>query len=474
MLIIFIILSIVLSLTVLINKNRVILMIISTIYTLSLGALSVYAYHHINELDSLFFMFDPLAVLLSAVLAVLVPFVFYFSNLYMKRHPSKPQYISIYYAALIMLITAMICAYFAENFGVLWVSIEATTLFVSVLVFFDRTKAALEAAWKYLFVSSFGLAIAFAGILFLGITAINSGITSLSMANLLAVAGEMDAMWLKISFLLIFTGFSVKMSLMPLFAVAIDAKTIAPSPVNALMSTALVNVGFVGVFRMFTIMAQTDAKGWAQNILLIAGLVSIFIAAIQMLRVKRLKRLYAFSSMEHMGIVVIGMAVGGLGYYAAILHLVFHSLVKAGLFFQIGQIRQFFKSFWLKDSGNYFRLNPIGGLALIMGAISILAIPPSGLFVSEFLVFKAMFASHFYFSAILVLCLLSVIIYVFSKFIFHFLFAQESEGAEANTLKANPFESIPQFVLFGLVIYLGINPPQFFTDLIHAAVGILM
>ena len=474
MLIIFIILSIVLSLVVLLNKNRFILASITSVYTFLLAAISVYAFIHINEMDSLFFKFDPLGVILAFVLAVLVPFAFYFSSLYIRRHSSKPKHISIYYAALIMLITAMICAYFAENFGVLWVSIEATTLFVSVLVFFDRTTAALEAAWKYLFVSSFGLAIAFTGILFLGIIASNSGITNLSMAKLLSVASVMDTLWLKISFLLIFTGFSIKLSVIPLFAVAIDAKTIAPSPVNALMSTALVNVGFVGVFRIYTIIAHTGILVWAQHILLIAGIVSIFIAAIQMLRVKRLKRLYAFSSMEHMGIVLVGMAVGGVGYYAAILHLVFHSFVKAGLFFQIGQIRQFFTSFWLKDSGHYFRLNPIGALALILGTFSILAIPPSGLFVSEFMMFKAMFLGKQYVAAILILCLLTVIIYVFIKFIFHLLFAPKPDTIETDTQKISPYESIAQFALFSFVIYLGIHPPYIFTDLIHAAVGILM
>ena len=372
-----------------------------------------------------------------------------------------------------MFITAMVSAYFTENMALLWVSIEATSLFVSILIFHSRDKNAMEATWKYLFISSVGLAIAFIGILFLSIVASENGVSDLNFSSLLEIAQNMNPIWVKISFILILTGFSVKMSIFPLYAVAIDAKTMAASPVNALMSTALVNVGFIGIFRIFTIIAKTSAFVWAQHILMIVGVVSILITAIQLTRVKRLKRLLAFSSMEHMGLVVIGLAVGGIGFYAAILHLIFHSLIKAGLFYQLGSIRHYFKSIWIKDTGIYFKLNPLGALALILGILSILAIPPSGLFISELMIFKALFFNANYFVAIFVLFLLSVIIYIIAKRTFHLLYADVSNDLLAENIKPNPYETISQFVLFGLVIYLGINPPLFFTDLINAAITVL-
>lgn len=469
----FIILAVILSISVFLSKNKYVNYIALFIFSLSLITLSIYSYIHINEYDSRYFQFDSLAVLMMFVLSTISIPAFYHSHLYNKRKRDDDKKKSLYNAALIMFITAMTVAYFTVNFALLWVSIEATSLFVSILIFHSRTKSAMEATWKYLFISSVGLAIAFIGILFLSIVANENGVTNLNFVNLINAAQNMDTLWLKVAFVLILTGFSVKINIFPLYAVAIDAKTMVASPVNALMSTALVNVGFVGIYRIFVIISKTSALEWAQHILMIVGVISIFIAAIQLSRVRRMKRLLAFSSMEHMGLVVIGLAVGGIGYYAAILHIIFHSLIKAGLFFQLGSVRNYFISIWLKNTGSYFKINPLGAIALILGIISILAIPPSGLFISEFMIFKALFLSKYYYIAIFVLILLSVIIYTIIKRIFHLLYSDISKNKLNKTVKENPYESISQFVLFGLVIYLGINPPIFLTDLINSAIAIL-
>jgi hydrogenase-4 component F len=283
----------------------------------------------------------------------------------------------------------------------------------------------------------------------------------------------MSPVWLKMAFILVLTGFSAKMGLFPLYTVAVDAHTVAPPPISAFISTTLMNVGFLGIFRVFTVIAQTEVLQWAQNVLLIVGVVSVFMSAIQLLRIKHYKRMFAFSSLEHMGIVALGMGIGGLGFYAAVLHLVFHSLAKAGLFYQIGQMHEFFKSYWIKDAAGYFKKNPIGGLSLILGTISILAIPPSGLFVSEFLTFKAMFLTRHYYIAIFVLLLITTIIYTFAKNAFHLLYDEDSNVKAIEEVKINPYETISQFILFGLLIYLGINPPLFFTDLINVAIAVL-
>jgi len=434
---------------------------------------NIYAYLHIDTVDSLYFKFDSLGIILAFVLSILSISTFYHSYLYLKRHQFTAKQEAGYYASLIMLITAMTSAYFAENIAVLWISIETTTLFVSILIFFERTKEALEAAWKYLFISSVGVALAFIGILFLSITASSNGMTDLSLSHLIETANSMNTIWLKMAFLLVLTGFSAKMGLFPLHTVAVDAHTVAPPPISAFISTTLMNVGFLGIFRIYTIIAQTQIIHWVQNVLLIAGILSVFISAIQLLKIRHYKRMFAFSSLEHMGIVALGLGIGGIGYYAAILHLVLHSFVKAGLFYQIGQVHRYFKSYWIKDVAGYFKLNPIGGIMLILGFISILAIPPSGMFVSEFLVFKAMFMAKHYYIGIFVLLLLTLIIYSFSKNIFHLLYGEAEVKTTIEKFKPNNYETISQFVLFGLAIYLGINPPVFFTDLINSAIAIL-
>jgi len=468
----FIISSTLISLTVFFAKNNIVTKLLSNIFLVSLLAIIVYAYAHIEQMNSIYYKFDNLGLLLAFILGILSLATFYHSQLYLKRHQFTNKQEAIYYASLIMLITAMMSAYFAENIAVLWVSIEATTLFVSILIFHERSKDALEASWKYLFVSSVGVALAFIGILFLSITASNNGITDLSLSHLLEISQKMTPIWLKMAFLLVLTGFSAKMGLFPLHTVAVDAHTVAPPPISAFISTTLMNVGFLGIFRVFSIISQTEVLHWAQNVLLIIGVLSVFMSAIQLLKIKHYKRMFAFSSLEHMGIVALGLGVGGVGYYAAILHIVFHSFVKAGLFYQIGQVHQFYKSYWIKDVVGYFKRNPVGGLVMILGVISILAIPPSGLFISEFLTFKAMFLAQHYYIGILVLALLTIIIYSFSKNTFHLLYDDE-KIVETEAIKANPYESISQFILFGLVVYLGINPPVFFTDLINSAIAIL-
>jgi len=473
MFLIFIIISIIISLSIYLIKNNFYTIIVRNLFLLLLFSIIGYAYLHFEETNSWYFKFDSLGILLSFILGILSIATFYHSVLYLKRHKCSARHKAGYYSSLIMLITAMLSAYFSENIAVLWVSIETTTLFVSILIFHERTKEALEAAWKYLFVSSVGVALAFIGILFLCITASSNGITDLSLNHLLSITQSMNPLCLKLAFLLVLTGFSAKMGLFPLHTVAIDAHTVAPPPISAFISTTLMNVGFLGIFRIFTIIAKTDALHWAQNVLLIAGVISVFLSAIQLLKIKHYKRMFAFSSLEHMGIVAIGLGIGGIGYYAAILHLVFHSFAKAGLFYQIGQVYQFFKSYWIKDAAGYFKKAPIGGLSIILGMVTILAIPPSGLFVSEFLIFKAMFIHKYYYIAIFVLILLTIIIYSFSKNIFHLLYGKTNNVVQQESIKINPYEPISQFILFGLVIYLGINPPVFFTDLINAAIAIL-
>jgi len=473
MLNIFIILSFAISLSIFLLKNNTVTKILNIFFLGLLIAITIYSFNNLNLSEKTYFKFDSLGVLLTAVLCILSLATFYHSKLYLKRHWVEGKQQAVYYAALTMLITSMVSAYFSKNIAVLWVSIEATTLFVSLLISHERTKAAIEAAWKYLFVSSVGVALAFIGILFLSITANSNGVTDLNIAHLIKVAPLMNPVWLKMAFLFVVTGFSAKMGLFPLHTVAVDAHTVAPPPISAFISTTLMNVGFIGIFRVFTVISNTQVLHWAQNVLLIVGVLSVFISTIQLLKIKHYKRMFAFSSLEHMGIVALGLGIGGLGYYAAILHLVFHSFVKAGLFYQIGQVHQFYKSYWIKDVAGYFKRNPVGGLALILGFVSILAIPPSGMFVSEFLIFKAMFTKHIY-SAVFVLILLTVIIYSFSKNTFHLLYDKPEDNRLDTAIKANPFETVSQFILFGLVIYLALNPPHFFTDLIKASIAVLI
>ena len=458
---------------ILLLKNKTANLVLGLLFLSLQVGLTIYAFQHNGATDSRYFNFNSLGILLAMVLSILSITTFYHSFLYLKRHPGIILNDSLYYAALILLIASMMGAYFANHMGVLWFWLEATTLCVSVLIYHERTSIAIEAAWKYIFICSLGISFAFMGILFLSAVASAGGLTELYLDELTAAASGMNATWLKISFILVLTGFSAKWGIFPLHTVCVDAHTGAPPPISAFISTTLMNVGFLGVFRMYAIVAQTDALPWVNRILMICGIASILVSAMQLLRVTHFKRMFAFSSLEQMGIVALGLSAGGIGYYAAILHIVLHSFAKAGLFYQIGQVDSVYHSYWIKDSGGYMKINPLGAVVMLLLFITITAMPPSGLFVSELMVFKALFAGSHYFVGILALIILSVVIFVFGRNFSQLLYFHDSTKPMTKPVSINRTETISQFILVALIIYLAFDPPLFFTDLIHSAIAVL-
>lgn len=457
---------------ILLLRNKTINFALRCTFLLAQLGIVTYAFLHPGVTDSLYFNFDSIGIILATVLSILSIATFYHSYLYHKRHPVNLKNESIYYAFLILLITAMTGAYFTNHMGVLWAWLEATTLSVSVLIYHERTATSLEATWKYVFICSIGISIAFIGILFLSIVATKGGLTNLFLTDLMAAAKVMDMTWLKIAFLLLFTGFSAKLGIFPLHTVCVDAHTAAPSPISAFISTSLMNVGFLGIFRMYSIIAQTEAHHWANQILMISGVLSIAISAMQLLRVKHFKRMFAFSSLEQMGIVAIGLSVGGIGYYAAILHIVLHSFAKAGLFYQIGQVDSILHTYWIKDTGGYMKINPLGAVVLLLLFIMITAIPPSGLFVSELMVFKSLFREHHYLISIALLTFLSVSIFALGRNFMQLLYSTD-QGSPA-TVGVNKAETFSQFILIILILYMAYSPPLFFIKLINSAIANLV
>ncbi len=284
---------------------------------------------------------------------------------------------------------------------------------------------------------------------------------------------ELNPFWLKLAFLFIFTGFTAKMSLVPMFTASIDAKDTAPAPAGALLATGLINLGFIGFFRPYIIMANTPLHRWTNIIIGTAGILSIFLSTVYMLRVKNIKRMFAYSGMEHMGLVMIAIVAGGIGYYAAILHIILHSFVKSGLFFQFTQIYRVFQSKNIYYTGNYFKYNVTGAIALLAGFFCITAIPPSGMFVSEFLIFRSLFEAHMLIVLILILILLTTIIWAFGKNIFRLLFLPPVDFDDKDVPKINPWESASQFILFAIALYLGFNPPAEFVNLLKESVMLL-
>jgi hydrogenase-4 component F len=283
----------------------------------------------------------------------------------------------------------------------------------------------------------------------------------------------LNPFWLKLSFLFIFTGFTAKMGLVPMYTAGIDAKDKAPAPAGALFSSVLMNMGFIGIYRVYAVISHTQIQHWASVVIIISAVLSIFVATVYMTHIKNMKRMFAYSSIEHMGLIMLGLAVGGIGVYAAILHVMLHSFVKPTLFFQFNQIYRVYQSKSIYDVGNYFKYNKTGAMVVLLAFISATAMPPSGLFISEFLIFQSLFETHHFLILVFVLILLTMIIYGFGSNIFKLLFTPPIIIDESRIPRISPWDSLSQFILLALAAYLAYNPPAVFVQLIQDAVKLI-
>ncbi len=471
---IYLILSLLISAAVFLFKNKKISYSLTVIFILLQWTLTVYEYLNLDNTQLEYFTPDAIGIILLAVLSIIAASSFLYSYIYLEERGDSPKVISTYLSALILLITALSCAYLANHVAIAWIFVEITTLSSSVLIYHRRTERTLEGSWKYIFICSISVSLIFIGILFLGLATQQAKVGDLFYSNLFNNANLLDEFWLKASFLFIFTGYTAKSGLVPMYTAGIDAKDKAPSPASAIFSSALMNVGFVGIFRMYGIVAKTSVHQWASIVLIISAVLSLFIAAAYMMHVKSFKRMFAYSSVEHMGIVMVGLAMGGVGYFGSVLHIILHSFTKASLFYQYGSVFRVIKSKFIQDAGDYFEKNISGALVLLLGFFMITAVPPSGMFISEFYIFRSMFEKGYIWLLIIAVILISVIIWSLGENIFKLLF-HKAEAVESNgDNKENKgfWESVPQFALLALVIYLGFNPPNFLIQLINQAVKI--
>lgn len=471
MLLLYLFIAFSLAILIFINKNRFVNNIFIISFLLLQSGFTVYVCLNYKITVFEYFTADSLAVLLLITLTLISIASFFHSNLYLNRHDETIRSRNIYFSAMIILITSLSAAYLSNHIAVTWIFTELTTLSASALIYHHRNKLALEGTWKYIFICAISITFVFIGILFLSLALKNTGSTDLSFSNLVKYQKSLNIFWLKLAFLFIFTGFTAKLGLVPMFTAGIDAKDNAPAPAGALLSSVLMNVGFVGIFRFYIIISNTEISHWANLIIFIAAVLSIFIAAIYMSKVQNIKRMFAYSGIEHMGLVMLGIAAGGIGYYGAILHIILHSFVKSSLFFQFSQIYAVFRTKNIRQTGNYFKYNPIGAVVLLLGFISATAMPPSGMFISELYIFKALFQSHNILILIFVLGLLTIIIWSFSKNVMKILFLDIPNFDQTKIQKFSRLESISQFIFLFTAIWLGLNPPQVFVNLLNDVVS---
>lgn len=420
-----------------------------------------------------FFNLDALSIImLGTLLVVSVPVLFH-SIVYFKDsdHAEKASK-GLYYSALAVLILALAAGYLADHIVVTWIFTEVTTLASGFLIYHHRNSTSLEAVWKYVFVCAISVTFIFIGILLWSLALIEIGVTDLHYSTIRDFAAVMNPLWLTLGFIFIFTGYTVKMGLFPMFTAGIDAKDAAPSPSAAMLSSVLLNLGFVGIFRTFAVVEASAFDTWGRMLLIATALITLFISTVYMVKIKNIKRMWAYSSIEHSSLVCLGIAFGPIGAYFAILHLVMHSFVKAGLFLHFTQIWRVYKTKAIDEMGGYLELNPFGAVVLLLGMLSVTAVPPSGLFMSELGIFGVLLGSGQWFVFVLLVLFLTVLIWACIKATLRLIFLPCTR--ELNPGKIAWWEPISQLALFCLTIYIGYAQPAFLCDLIREAASLLL
>jgi hydrogenase-4 component F len=307
-----------------------------------------------------------------------------------------PPFVRFYHAMYQVLMFAMNLALIANNIGLMWVAIELATLTTVVMVGIYRTHEALEAAWKYFILGSVGIALALFGTILVYMAArpvIGEGLDAMVWSVLVARASAFDPALLDVAFVFLLLGYGTKIGLAPLHAWLPDAHAEGPTPISAVLSGLLLNVALYALLRFKMLLAVNPAAIAPGPLMVTLGLVSLVFAAFMLYRRRDIKRMFAYSSIEHMGIITFAFGMGGpLANFAGLLHMTMHSLTKSAIFFAVGHVAQVKRTQRIADMGGLTESHPVLGWTLILGVVAIAGLPPLGIFTSEFLVVSSTFA----------------------------------------------------------------------------------
>lgn len=436
---------------------------ITTLLAMNIGRESTQPYFVVDNTNLIFLIVLSLVFLMVAL----------YNNGYVKTFNYPDRRIRNYSFMILIFVLAMTGTILSTDLGLAWVLVEATTLSSAYLIYFNKSKHSIEAAWKYVFICSIGIALAFVGIILLNIS--TGSVNTLNFAHLYKYASSFDHVWLKLAFVFMLFGFGAKMGLAPIHFWLPDAHSEAPSPISALLSAALLNSAFLVIVRVFKIMTLADCVGYARFMLLIMGFISLFVTSVFVYHIKNYKRMLAYSSIENMGILAIGTALGGPAYYAVILHLIGHSLAKGSFFLTSGNILELFGTKRIKSINGLMQADGKTAWLWVLSFLAICAFPTSVLFISEFIMIKTMIMQGHYVLCILFALLLTIILYGIGKVVIKMTFGEISQDKvkiiEENKSKVSVFMYIPQFIMLALVFILGVYVPPFLNNIINCAIA---
>jgi hydrogenase-4 component F len=382
-----------------------------------------------------------------------------------------PPFVRFYHAMYQVLMFAMNLALVANNIGLMWVAIELATLTTVLMVGIYRTHEALEAAWKYFILGSVGIALALFGTILVYLAArpvIGEGLDAMTWTVLVKRAGAFDAALLDVAFVFLLLGYGTKVGLAPLHAWLPDAHAEGPTPISAVLSGLLLNVALYAVLRFKMLLAANPSALAPGPLMVTLGLTSLVFAAFMLYRRRDIKRMFAYSSIEHMGIITFAFGMGGpLANFAGLLHMTMHSLTKSAIFFAVGHIAQVKGTQRISEMGGLTETHPILGWGLMLGVVAIAGLPPLGIFMSEFLMVSSTFARAPALAIILVFGLLVGLAGLFLRI--NGVAFGEPRGSDGKTTASY----VPMFAHLAIVLAAGVYLPPALVAWFQNIAGLL-
>ncbi len=384
---------------------------------------------------------------------------------------------AIFSGCILAVLGAMTLICFSQHFGLLWVGLEATTVATAPLIYYHRHHRSLEATWKYLLICSVGIAIALLGNFFLAAAASGEGgqHIPLLLGELTRQAGGLNSIWLKASFLFLLIGYGTKMGLAPMHTWKPDAYSEAPATVAALLSGAVTSCAFLGLLRIHQVCSAAGLEDFTRGPLVLLGFLSIAVAGVFLIAQEDYKRMLAYSSVEHMGVLAFALGLGEGALFGALLHLVNNALVKPLLFFAAGNIRHVFKTKAPSQVRGVVRILPVTGFLWITGILASAGFPPFGLFLSEFIILRAALNQGHPWMASAFLVFLTVCFLGISATAMRMALGDPPDAFKDFPVQKEKWTAIiPPFLLFAPLLLFGLYLPPFFHRLLRdaaAAVG---
>lgn len=425
------------------------------------------------------FYWDALSALLLSVIVSIAIYVILFSFGYMEEEVREKKFprsrLKWYYFWIWIFMATMLLVVSTPNMGIIWVGIEGTTLATTLLVGFYRNKQAIEAAWKYVVLCVVGISFALLGTMLLFASAaplLGQTLSALDWRMLPTVASQLDPTLFRLGVLFAVVGYGAKVGFAPMHAWLPDAHSQSPSPVSALLSAVLLNCAFYAILRWYSVARLTSlGPDFVGTILMSFGFLSLALMAGFILLQKDIKRLLAYSSVEHMGIMAIGFGLGTKeAVWGASLHLLLHGLTKANLFVIIGRLVQKTGTRQISRIRGVFKVWPYTGVIMVMGLLGITGTPPFGTFRSEVLILSGLFGTNHPLLGFLSILSLTVI---FSGFLYHFL--QMLYGKPSG--RYQPGESLSTLALaipILVVLFLGLFIPQSLNQVLNQVVQVIL